>query len=146
MAHDRLILSLHTVKPHVYSHHKVRTSLKDRTLDSMFPVINPSQIDTADRSRDKGKGKAKEIVDVDTYDPAEDSRGGVTRSGSGGKFVGRKASEEIKESECFLTSVVALRERVKKGKHKRRCIALRMCIDADGAFGDLSRPQILQRY
>ncbi|CDO70633.1 hypothetical protein BN946_scf184748.g31 [Trametes cinnabarina] len=27
----------------VYSHHKVRTSMKDRTLDSMFPVIHPSQ-------------------------------------------------------------------------------------------------------
>ena len=24
-------------------HHKVRTSQQDRTLDSMFPVVNPSQ-------------------------------------------------------------------------------------------------------
>ncbi|KAK7042995.1 DNA mismatch repair protein Mlh1 [Paramarasmius palmivorus] len=28
----------------VYSQHKVRTSLQDRTLDSMFPVVNPSHV------------------------------------------------------------------------------------------------------
>lgn len=26
------------------SHHKVRTSQHDRTLDSMFPILNPSQV------------------------------------------------------------------------------------------------------
>ncbi|KAI0826460.1 histidine kinase-like ATPase [Irpex lacteus] len=30
------------------SHHKVRTSQQDRTLDSMFPILNPSQIPSAE--------------------------------------------------------------------------------------------------
>ncbi|KAJ3885102.1 histidine kinase-like ATPase [Lentinula edodes] len=71
----------------VYSHHKVRTSLQDRTLDSMFPVVNPSQI---------GKG------------PAE----------SNPQSRSLPRSREVKESECFLTSVTTLRTRIVKGKHK----------------------------
>ncbi|KAJ3907492.1 histidine kinase-like ATPase [Lentinula edodes] len=71
----------------VYSHHKVRTSLQDRTLDSMFPVVNPSQI---------GKG------------PAE----------SNPQSQSLPRSREVKESECFLTSVTTLRNRILKGKHK----------------------------
>ena len=29
-----------------YSYHKVRTSLQDQTLDSMFPIANQAQIET----------------------------------------------------------------------------------------------------
>lgn len=32
-------------KKRTYSQHKVRTSLQDRTLDSMFPVVNPAQLE-----------------------------------------------------------------------------------------------------
>ncbi|KAJ3813073.1 histidine kinase-like ATPase [Lentinula aff. lateritia] len=71
----------------VYSQHKVRTSLQDRTLDSMFPVANPSQID---------KG------------PAE----------SNPQPQSLPRSRQVKESECFLTSVTTLRNRIVKGKHK----------------------------
>ncbi|KAJ3852594.1 histidine kinase-like ATPase [Lentinula lateritia] len=71
----------------VYSQHKVRTSLQDRTLDSMFPVANPSQID---------KG------------PAE----------SNPQSQSLPRSRQVKESECFLTSVTTLRNRIVKGKHK----------------------------
>ncbi|KIK70163.1 hypothetical protein GYMLUDRAFT_34643 [Collybiopsis luxurians FD-317 M1] len=71
----------------VYSHHKVRTSLQDRTLDSMFPVSNPSQI---------GNGAS----DRDEPSPSNSRH------------------REVKESECFLTSVINLRKKVAKGKHK----------------------------
>ncbi|KAJ3969111.1 histidine kinase-like ATPase [Lentinula raphanica] len=71
----------------VQPRHKVRTSLKDRTLDSMFPVANPSQIDGETSSL-----KSKEKTEV--------------------------RSKDIKESECFLTSVTRLRSRIAKGKHK----------------------------
>ncbi|KAJ3999593.1 histidine kinase-like ATPase [Lentinula boryana] len=71
----------------IYSHHKVRTSLKDRTLDSMFPVVNPSQI-----------GK-------EPTDPNSEAQP-------------QARSRDVKESECFLTSVNQLRSRIAKGKHK----------------------------
>ncbi|KAE9385345.1 hypothetical protein BT96DRAFT_960757 [Gymnopus androsaceus JB14] len=70
----------------VYSHNKVRTSLQDRTLDSMFPVVNPSQIG--------------------------DSSADPNLSQSFSRY------REVKESECFLTSVIGLRKRLEKGKHK----------------------------
>ncbi|KAJ6486921.1 histidine kinase-like ATPase [Mycena sanguinolenta] len=69
------------------SQYKVRTSLQDRTLESMFPVHNPTQID------DTAKGKSA---------AADTSK-----------------SREIKESECILTSVKRLRQKVIKGKHKQ---------------------------
>ncbi|KAJ7755378.1 histidine kinase-like ATPase [Mycena maculata] len=69
------------------SQYKVRTSLQDRTLESMFPVANPMQIEG--RSSSKGK-------------PADTLK-----------------SREIKESECFLTSVKKLRQNAIKGKHKQ---------------------------
>ncbi|KAF5390112.1 hypothetical protein D9757_003823 [Collybiopsis confluens] len=71
----------------VYSHHKVRTSLRDRTLDSMFPVANPSHIDKGASDRDKPSPSYSR-------------------------------SREVKESECVLTSVLNLRKKVAKGKHK----------------------------
>ncbi|KAF9447828.1 DNA mismatch repair protein MutL [Macrolepiota fuliginosa MF-IS2] len=78
-----------------YSYHKVRTSQKDRTLDSMFPVRNPTQVQD-EPAPGKGKGKA----------PAE---GAPTTT----------KSREVKESECLLTSVKSLRQNVIKGKHRQ---------------------------
>ncbi|KAJ6590595.1 histidine kinase-like ATPase [Mycena vulgaris] len=69
------------------SQYKVRTSLQDRTLESMFPIVNPTHIETS--SSNKGK-------------PAETFK-----------------SREIKESECYLTSVKTLRQNAIKGKHKQ---------------------------
>lgn len=69
--------------------------MKDRTLDSMFPVPNPTRI------RDEvGAGKGK------------------------GKVSGEESpmtkSKEIKESACLLTSVKALKQNVIKSKHRRK--------------------------
>ncbi|KAK0446015.1 histidine kinase-like ATPase [Desarmillaria tabescens] len=72
-----------------YSHNKVRTSLQDRTLDSMFPIINPSQID-----------------------------GSSSRTATSVLSPGMTKAREIKESECILTSVQNLRHSVVKGKHR----------------------------
>lgn len=75
--------------PKVYSHLKVRTSLKDRTLDSMFPLADASQVPKAGPSS-------------------------AVASSESGK------SGEIKESRCFLASVKTLRQRIAKGKHRRK--------------------------
>ncbi len=68
--------------------------MKDRTLESMFPVPNPTQI-REESGTGKEKGKA----------PNEETP--VTKS------------KEIKESECLLSSVKHLRQNVIKIKHKR---------------------------
>ncbi|KAL0571895.1 DNA mismatch repair protein Mlh1 [Marasmius crinis-equi] len=75
----------------VYSHKKVRTSLQDRTLDSMFPVANPSHITGASGSK-------------------------TTKSGIPATPVSRY--REVKESDCNLTSVNALRRAIIKKRHK----------------------------
>lgn len=75
----------------VYSHNKIRTSLKDRTLESMFPVVNPAQLDSTSTTNLK-----------------------TTDASSGGS-----KTREIKESECYLTSVNQLRQTIVKNKHKR---------------------------
>lgn len=75
-------------KKRTYSQHKVRTSLQDRTLDSMFPVVNPAQLEKSSTNPS------------DTQVPPSKSR-------------------DIKESECFLTSVQDLRKSLVKGKHRR---------------------------
>ncbi|KII91185.1 hypothetical protein PLICRDRAFT_37887 [Plicaturopsis crispa FD-325 SS-3] len=67
------------------SQHKVRTSVQERTLDSMFPVANPSHIDQP---------------------PSADVSPRPTPK-----------ARDIKESECYLTSVQNLRQAVAKGKH-----------------------------
>ncbi|KAJ7695474.1 histidine kinase-like ATPase [Mycena rosella] len=69
------------------SQYKVRTSLQDRTLESMFPVPNPTHIE--------GQSSAK------------------------GKAADTSKSREIKESQCYLTSVKTLRQNAIKGKHKQ---------------------------
>ncbi|TFK67600.1 DNA mismatch repair protein MutL [Pluteus cervinus] len=70
------------------SQHKVRTSQNDRTLDSMFPVTHGSRSDSTNK----------------------DTQGGETAP--------RPKTKEVKESECFLTSVLSLRQALVKGKHK----------------------------
>lgn len=76
------------IKKRTYSQHKVRTSLQDRTLDSMFPVVNPAQLEKSSANPS------------DTQSPTPKSR-------------------DIKESECFLTSVQDLRKALVKGKHRQ---------------------------
>ncbi|GLB39113.1 putative DNA mismatch repair protein Mlh1 C-terminus [Lyophyllum shimeji] len=82
-------LSSGGLKKKVLSQHKVRTSLKDRTLDSMFPVANPAQL-----SKSSSQGNKDDIP------------------------VGTLRSRDVKESECFLTSVLTLRQLLVKGKHR----------------------------
>ncbi|PIL27589.1 hypothetical protein GSI_10740 [Ganoderma sinense ZZ0214-1] len=80
----------HPAKRKVYSQHKVRTSLKDRTLDSMFPIAHPSQRPSKESEADGSSSPATPPV---------------------------LKTQEIKESRCFLQSVRALREAVVKAKH-----------------------------
>ncbi|KAG6879008.1 hypothetical protein C0992_005898 [Termitomyces sp. T32_za158] len=73
------------------SQHKVRTSLKDRTLDSMFPVTNPAQV-----AGSSSQGQVQDEPSARTL-----------------------KSREVKESTCFLTSVLDLRRKIMKGKHRQ---------------------------
>ncbi|KDR72527.1 hypothetical protein GALMADRAFT_252658 [Galerina marginata CBS 339.88] len=79
-------------KRKVYSQHKVRTCLQDRTLDSMFPVVNQTQTQA-----DASSSKLSETPPTTTL----------------GKL------REVKESRCFLTSVKNLRQSILKGKHRQ---------------------------
>lgn len=50
----------------VYSHQKVRTSLHDRTLDSMFPVANPAQVESQEAPvQNPETPKTREIKESD---------------------------------------------------------------------------------
>ncbi|KAF8660765.1 hypothetical protein AX16_001559 [Volvariella volvacea WC 439] len=80
------------------SQHKVRTSQADRTLDSMFPVLNPAHLEKTRNGSATGSSSAP---------------GGGESSGTA-----RSKTKEVNESECYLTSVLTLRENVKKGKHR----------------------------
>ncbi|KAF8624965.1 hypothetical protein AX15_005607 [Amanita polypyramis BW_CC] len=77
----------------IYSHTKVRTSLNDRTLESMFPVANPAQVESL----------AKE-QEAETQN-AEASPSAKPR--------------DVKESDCTLSSIRNLRQACVKGKHKQ---------------------------
>ncbi|KAH9852552.1 DNA binding protein [Lenzites betulinus] len=77
-------------KRKVYSQHKVRTSLKDRTLDSMFPVTHPSQRPVT----------------------GDDESGAATPG-----TPPTPMSRDIKESVCYLKSIRDLRSAVLKAKH-----------------------------
>ena len=46
-----LLLFIFPLATKLYSQHKVRTSLHDRTLESMIPVLNPSRSDGDDVSK-----------------------------------------------------------------------------------------------
>ncbi|KAI0746867.1 DNA binding protein [Daedaleopsis nitida] len=81
-------------KRKIYSQHKVRTSLKDRTLDSMFPVAHPSQRPSTDGA-DKDSGSASPAT-PQNQNPKD---------------------RLIKESQCFLKSIKDLRAAVVKAKH-----------------------------
>ncbi|KAF4581677.1 DNA mismatch repair protein [Pleurotus pulmonarius] len=78
----------------IASQHKVRTSLTDRTLDSMFPVVNQAT-------------QPSPLLDAKVHDSP------ATQSPSPLKI------RDIKESECYLTSVLNLRHALIKGKHKQ---------------------------
>jgi DNA mismatch repair protein MLH1 len=86
------ILTASDAKKKILSQHKVRTSLQDRTLDSMFPVVNPAQI--GGNSGINGK--------------TDDSSPGILKP------------FDVRESECFLSSVRTLRQNLVKGKHRRK--------------------------
>ncbi|KAI0053206.1 DNA mismatch repair protein MutL [Auriscalpium vulgare] len=75
----------------IASQHKVRMSVADRTLDSMFPVAGPSQSRSREFAADEGQT-------------------------SNALKNGRK-DKDIPESQCFLASVLGLRERVLKAGH-----------------------------
>jgi DNA mismatch repair protein MLH1 len=77
-------------KKKTLSQHKVRTSLQERMLDSMFPIINPARIKN------------------DNKDPS-----------SSFEKVPSKP-RDVPESDCALTSVCSLRQAVLKGKHQRK--------------------------
>lgn len=76
-----------------YPNHKVRTSLKDRTLDSMFPVAHPSQKLSNDSTEDGIATPATPPVNKE---------------------------KDINESQCFLTSIKDLRTAVVCAKHSRQ--------------------------
>lgn len=46
-----LVVTYRPLAAKTYSQHKVRTSLHDRTLESMIPVLNPSRSDGDDASK-----------------------------------------------------------------------------------------------
>jgi DNA mismatch repair protein MLH1 len=73
------------------SHLKVRNSLQDRTLDSMFPIAHPSQ-----------------IIDVDKASKP---------SAAQQKTQPRVLNKEIVETQCYLASIASLRQAVLNGKH-----------------------------
>ena len=49
--HGHLVVTYLPLATKLYSQHKVRTSLHDRTLESMIPVLNPSRSDGDDVSK-----------------------------------------------------------------------------------------------
>lgn len=65
----------------------------------MFPVLNPSQV------------KTRDVIDVDEEE---------------GTPPTPEATSEVKESECYLTSVVALRKAVGKVRHHRECSSIKV--------------------
>ncbi|KAL0958388.1 hypothetical protein HGRIS_000530 [Hohenbuehelia grisea] len=71
------------------SQHKVRTSQHDRTLDSMFPVAHPS-------TQTLPVAKSSQSTPLNTT-----------------------TAREIKESQCFLTSIRSLRQALVKQKHRQ---------------------------
>ncbi|KAH9941321.1 DNA binding protein [Epithele typhae] len=85
-ADDQVMAAPQLAKRKVYAQHKVRTSLNNRTLDSMFPVIHPSQKPSLD-SAGNHQAPATPSVSKDTG---------------------------IKESETILTSIRQLRADVLK--------------------------------
>ena len=111
-----------TSKPKVYAHYKVRTNLKDRTLDSMFPVANPSQLTgtQAEQSRSKLRPSSQMV-------PAQLAQESATPSDT--------PNVKIRQSEVFLVSIKNLRQEVENARHNRTLVSVRIylksqpCID-----------------
>ena len=109
-------------KKQVYSKDKVRVSQANRTLDSMFPVAGPSSTQqlqasqvinstSLDRIEDRDKWRSgMNVIDVDEQ-----------------VQVDRNRVKYIKESQCFLKSVKALRDDIYAVKHERTLITC-VCI------------------
>ena len=91
----RTYILVSEIKKKTLSHHKVRTSLQDRTLDSMFPVANPAQISGLNDSNTTRTDRPPNV----------------------------SKSRDIGESECYLTSVKDLRDSVTENKHNRECLS-----------------------
>ncbi|EIN08836.1 DNA mismatch repair protein MutL [Punctularia strigosozonata HHB-11173 SS5] len=112
-----LVISLITIastaaKKKVASQHKIRTSMQDRTLDSMFSVAGPSQPPsthlTKTRSQYHRGDEGDDAIDVDADQPPSTA---PTPTAT----VHRR--HEIKETECWLSSIAALRQAVQKDRH-----------------------------
>uniref|UniRef100_A0A8H8CGK4 DNA mismatch repair protein S5 domain-containing protein n=1 Tax=Psilocybe cubensis TaxID=181762 RepID=A0A8H8CGK4_PSICU len=86
----------------------IRTSVRDRTLDSMFPIAH-SQTSQAP----PGAVESPLSPGVSNTTMAAE---GVTAAASPNTQTNLK-SREVKESQCFLTSVKTLRQKLVKGKH-----------------------------
>lgn len=84
----------------VYSHHKVRNSQQDRTLESMFPVTHPATQAAANDSEG-------EVGDTDDEPQVFEEDKSLSKI------------RDVPESECYLTSVINLREEVKAQRHNR---------------------------
>ncbi|TEB13956.1 hypothetical protein FA13DRAFT_1782694 [Coprinellus micaceus] len=95
-----------TSKPKVYAHYKVRTNLKDRTLDSMFPVANPSQLTgtQAEQSRSKLRPSSQMV-------PAQLAEESTTSSDT--------PNVKVRQSEVFLVSIKNLRQEVENARHNQ---------------------------
>jgi DNA mismatch repair protein MLH1 len=102
----------------ILSQHKVRTSAADRTLDSMFlpPGSLPGELDNA--AARNGADVVKE----------------------------RRKTREIPQSICYLTSVLTLRENIKKVKHAGAQDILLILCDVMTNGYDLELTEILQKH
>lgn len=109
------------MKQRVYSHNKVRTSTQDRTLDSMFPVANHS-------------GTLASSSDLAKTDSITAPSNTLSKS------------REIKESECFLTSVKNLRKKIQKEKHRREFLFFFNSNTRRGHFYQLELTEILEKH
>lgn len=112
----------------VYPQHKVRgTTQHDRTLDGMFlPIIQPSSSKKATSAAltDSQLIAPRGVIDVDADGDQNMSNPAPERSeGSPGMDASKEgqrqpaASIRVVDSECFLQSVLDLREDVGKRRH-----------------------------
>lgn len=129
-----------------YSKDKVRTDGRDRTLDSMFPILANASSSSSPSTGRPGSG----VAQTPTHAAAES--GNATKYRNGNKAITAtepaqiasssstvqptltqiharpSRTREIKESECYLSSVKRLREAVvsSKQKHNRELCHLRI--------------------
>ncbi|EIM82138.1 DNA mismatch repair protein MutL [Stereum hirsutum FP-91666 SS1] len=89
------------------SQHKVRTSVADRTLDSMFPVLHPSTSQGNPVQSLAGHSSPTDVKATDPDVPSSSQR------------PGKERSKLIPESICNLLSVQELRRAVASRKHQQ---------------------------